>query len=183
MWKRLSFLALFLLLACASPQPLPTITQQHIQHHNPIRIQIDDRFNVYEHRQFIKAFSHLSQLNLQFIEVTEYPDLRIKWWINPVISSRTIGLHYPGQNYVLISTDRIATEAQLRAVVLHETGHWLGMTHVCRDERHNSVKHHCSPVGYGVGIMNPEIGRNHVQSFTDLDIQEFRRAMREGALD
>ena len=179
MWKRFTLLALILLLACAA---LPTITQHHIQHHNPIRIQIDDRFNVYEHRQFIKAFSHLSHLNLRFVEVSEYPDLRIKWWSNPVITSRTIGLHYAGQNYVLISTDRIATEAQMRAVVLHETGHWLGMTHVCRDEQHNSVKYHCSPVGYGMGIMNPVIGRTHVQEFTDLDIQEFRRAMREGPL-
>jgi hypothetical protein len=94
--------------------------QQHYANHRPVRIQIDDRFNVYEHRQFVKALSHLSQLNLRFVEVSDYPDLRIKWWRNPVIGSRTIGLHYPGQDYVLVSTEGTSTEAQMRAIVLHE---------------------------------------------------------------
>lgn len=92
-----------------------------------------------------------------------------------MIGSRTIGLHYPGQDYVLVSTEGTSTEAQMRAIVLHETGHWLGMGHVCRDARHASVKYHCSPVGYGLGIMNPVLGGNAPQEFTDLDLQEFRR--------
>lgn len=145
-----------------------------------IRVEVDRRFSSYDHKQILKALGHLSTLNLRFIEVNNYPNLSIKFWANPQINSRTIGFHRFNENAIYIDSYRTFTDDQLRALVLHETGHWLGMRHICLDATgpNYSTKYDCSNVGYGTGIMNPILLSRHVQDFTELDIREFREHSR-----
>ena len=168
--KRWGLILFVLLLNC-----LPCISNHsNPPRNNVIRIEIDSRFTNYEHQEITKALEHLSTLNLRFVEVSNNPDLSIKFWRNPEIHSIIIGLHRINQDVIYVDSMRATTEDQLRALVLHETGHWLGMRHVCLDGR-EPTKYDCSNVGYGVGIMNPIILSNHIQDFTDLDIREFRK--------
>lgn len=65
---------------------------------------------------------------------------------------------------------------QLRAVMGHELGHILGMSHVCF---RSGEAPDCSPVGYGTAMMNPMLtnpGQDLAQAEpTALDLAEFRR--------
>lgn len=174
MFKRWGLVILALLLNCL-PTSISNPNYYFTHHHQLVRIEIDTRFSDYEHEEIAKALEHLSTLNLRFIEVNDSPNLSIKFWRNPDIHSAIIGLHRYDQNVIYIDSMRATTENQLRSLVLHETGHWLGMRHVCLDG--SSTKYDCSTIGYGVGIMNPVILTTHVQDFTDLDIREFRRTV------
>lgn len=179
MLRRVQLFVLCVVLACLSERSrnLPSV-HTNLQHHNPIRIQIDHHFSDYEHRQFIAVLPSLSGLNLRYIEVVDHPDLYVQKWINPRPEDMSLGLYFSNTNFILIDSGRIFTELQLRAAILHETGHWLGMRHVCLDQENNLPKYGCSPVGYGPGIMNPLLTFDHVQEFTTLDILEYQRVSR-----
>ena len=144
------------------------------RHPPTLRIQIESRFSSYEHRQFLEALPALRTLGFNPVEVQQDQthDVVIRYWDNLDPHSKLIGLTTWDTDYVQIASARVASEPQLRAIVLHELGHWLGMNHVCLFPGERPT---CSTVGYGVAIMNPEITLDHVQVYTNLDILEFRR--------
>lgn len=97
------------------------------------------------------------------------------------------GQHTLGTNVVRI--DPVCTQGSLvmRAAVIHELGHWLGMSHVCRQAGEATD---CSPVGFGQATMNPSltygdptglpfdtahVGLAPAFQPTELDLAEFRR--------
>lgn len=90
----------------------------------------------------------------------------------------------------LARVDPVCTQGLLvlRAAIVHELGHWLGLRHVCRQPGEVAD---CSPVGFGPAVMNPALTYGDgagptldtayvgpVPSFqpTELDLAEFRRA-------
>ena len=138
-----------------------------------IRVEVDAAFNQEEHQQIQEALPQLEALGVGFVEVSEQPNVSIRFWDNEDPRSNFIGLYTLSTNYVLVASRRTYSNEQFRAVVLHELGHWMGMNHVCTVPRERAV---CSGVGFGLAIMNPELLTNHVQGFTSLDLREFRRS-------
>lgn len=90
-----------------------------------------------------------------------------------------IGRYQEGANFVECDPALAGGYEALRACVGHEIGHWLHLRHVCREP--NEVGG-CSPVGYGVALMNPSLAYGDAttnETFsqsvpTSLDLDEFR---------
>lgn len=160
-------------LVCCNKPPI-------VQHNSPttLFISFEPGFTGYELRLFHEALPSFSTMDIRFV-VTDNPgsaDLIVKPWYNPDYSDGRVGLYPGGTNYVMIATSRLETDEQFRAILLHEIGHWMGLSHVClfADVRDRSD---CSPVGVGEAVMNPVISSQHVQQFTTLDIAEFHRSI------
>lgn len=92
------------------------------------------------------------------------------------------GFHRLGTRTATINTNCVHSPEMMQLVLMHEIGHVLGMTHVCR----NAVSlDSCSPVGFGPSFMNPVIeegwsddlvpNRGLQYEVTSLDIAEYRR--------
>lgn len=113
-------------------------------------------------------------------------DVTVAHWIAPANC-------VPAARFVLggrvVELDPVCLPGLLyqRAALIHELGHWLGMSHVC--ERSNEEPW-CSSVGIGGAVMNPSFtfadstGPTFNGAYTgpapwfqptDLDLAEFRR--------
>jgi hypothetical protein len=102
-------------------------------------------------------------------------DLYVSRWNSG--HSPNIGLYNYRTSYILVDPQRMATEEQLSSVFMHETGHWLGMSHVCTGME-TLRRTDCSPVGHGTSVMNPFTDPGLMPRFSDLDAAEFRRINR-----
>jgi hypothetical protein len=89
----------------------------------------------------------------------------------------------------VIDIDPTCTTSSLefRTVFMHEVGHCVGLTHICR---HDELRE-CSVVGHGLAVMNPDVrygdgsipadtseadlGQVPIYEFQDLDVREFIR--------
>lgn len=96
------------------------------------------------------------------------------------VDPKQAGRYLPESPIVECDPARTPGYEALCACVAHETGHFLGMQHICMQPEEASD---CSPVGYGVAVMNPSVvygdtAKNETVSQstpTDLDLAEFRR--------
>jgi hypothetical protein len=151
-------------------------------HSTPFNISIDPSFSDYERRQFTTALPSLRGLSLNYNVVPSFHshiDLYVRLWRNPKIGSNAIGLYPPHSNYILIDPEGISTENQMKTIVVHEIGHWLGMRHLCLTNR-DVNKYDCfTEVGFGIGVMNPVIDREAQNTFSQLDISNFHSVLRE----
>ena len=149
---------------------------------NPINISLDSSFTDYERRQFKTALPSLHGLNLNYQLVSPihpHVDLYVRDWRNPKIGSNTIGLYRSHSNYILIDVEGISTDQQMRTIIVHEIGHWIGMRHVCLTNR-DVAKFDCyTEVGFGTGVMNPIINRESSNSFSALDLRNFHSVLRQ----
>lgn len=94
-------------------------------------------------------------------------------------ANNLLGFYQPRSNILRIDPNR--TPFEISGTVVHEFGHWLGMSHVCSvpNERDiYSVQIICSPVGIGAAAMNPMIRSAQQTSVTELDRLELRRTRR-----
>lgn len=167
---------------CCTPVPRPQIEVEinrysYMYEHN-ITIAFDDSFKVPELETMGRGLSTFEQqLDRTFLVVssTQRPDVLVRNWREPH-NPRYLGYYYTNSNYILIDVDHIYSEEQLQATFMHELGHWFGMRHICLSMEEAYRSDDCSPVGYGVAIMNHAIQYERVSRFTDLDIQEFHRS-------
>lgn len=93
------------------------------------------------------------------------------------------GYHRLATNVATIFTNCTHSPEMMQLALMHEIGHVLGMTHVCRNAITNETT--CSPVGYGPAFMNPVIEDGYTEDLvpnrglqyelTSLDIAEYRR--------
>lgn len=84
-----------------------------------------------------------------------------------------------------VYVDRVCTTSQVafRTAIGHEIGHAIGMQHVCFHEELIARSGNCSPVGYGLAMMNPSLYEGHgdlelpqaTDVPTELDLMEFNR--------
>ncbi len=132
---------------------------------------IDSHFTP-QHKAFIRrAVRGYERVGLIFIETSVYSESRIivQRWRNESRESTVFGVYVDGTKRILIDVDRMGTESQTVAAIMHELGHWIGMNHVCRTPNETV---HCSTVGYGNAIMNPNIGESHITNLSPLDLAE-----------
>ncbi len=97
---------------------------------------------------------------------------------------------FPNTRIIEIDPRCTTSDLELQAAVLHELGHYLGMSHVCTAKGQAGS---CSPVGTGDSIMNPGLvtvdendqgpGFDEVWTgpypqweITELDVKEFVRS-------
>lgn len=100
-------------------------------------------------------------------------NLLIKNWVNINPSSHVIGLCHRRSNVVFIDHSRVFPRPPntRQAIVLHEIGHWLGMSHICPlgSTQESIANNHCSNRIFGNAIMNPILFDYHTQFFTQSD--------------
>lgn len=130
-----------------------------------------------------KCYRTLERIGPVFPFVTEdQAKIRVRPY-NAAVDSldpKQAGRYSPGSPIVECDPVRTQGYEALCACVAHETGHLLGMQHVCTQ---TGEAPDCSPVGQGVAIMNPSVvygdtSKNETVSQstpTDLDLAEFRR--------
>lgn len=90
-----------------------------------------------------------------------------------------VGRYQEGTNFIECDPARAEGYEALKTCIGHEIGHWLRLRHVCQQPYEVGE---CSPVGYGVAMMNPSISYGDPithEAFsqatpTDLDLAEFR---------
>jgi hypothetical protein len=92
------------------------------------------------------------------------------------------GYHRLGTSVATVNITCTHSPEMLQLAMMHEIGHVLGMTHVCKNA---ITTEQCSPVGYGPSMMNPVIEEGWTDDsvpnsgiqyeITSLDIQEYRR--------
>lgn len=115
------------------------------------------------------------------------PEMQAQIWVRPYnafvdsMDPRQVGRYWPGTPLLECDPGRTPGYEALCACLAHETGHLLGMQHICVAPGELPA---CSPVGYGFAVMNPSIvygesatNETFSQSTpTDLDLAEFRRS-------
>lgn len=132
---------------------------------------VDPHFTSW-HKTLIRiAVRGYERVGLIFIETLDYSESRIiiQRWRNEIRESTVFGVYVDGTKRILIDVDRMTTESQIVAAIMHELGHWIGMNHVCREPNESA---NCSSVGYGNAIMNPNIGESHITNLSPLDLAE-----------
>ncbi len=166
------FFAVMMIIAGLTTQ-LPKISAPPSQ--TNYSLDIDSRFSRRDRQIIIEALSEYQRFGIYFWPTTETQsvDLHIKQWFN--ITNARIGECHPNLATVFLDAERTETDIQLRALTIHEVGHFLGMNHICE---YPTESYDCSPTLYGPAIMNPFLLPNHIIHFSSLDIIEFNRARR-----
>lgn len=173
---------------CARPQRLPTSNPLDIarqEDRSPellcrreIYILFDSRFSQAERLAMEATYPEFRRIGLR-------PTLRttasiylfnlyvLRW--DGGLSTGNIGLYEYHSSFIRLDADSMESTNQLQSVFMHETGHWLGMQHVCTG-REALQRTDCSPVGRGAAIMNPFVNSDTAPRFSALDKYEFYRA-------
>lgn len=178
----------------------------HPDRHNESRfgvvtVLVGDEWTQYQRSRIDEAMRNMSRLGPTFRVVRSgRGDLHLRkgdWSTrdNESSTSPTSACRAMGSgNYELGSSEvwvdpGCTPGPQFVAAVMHETGHWIGMGHVC-NHPNESARTRCSTVGTGPAFMNPntaygddEIGFDTAATGpiattepTPLDISEFDRA-------
>jgi len=118
----------------------------------------------------------LNALGPTFIETNE---ATAQWIVRPFDSGGHCvhggGNFTPGTRYLECDPACTFGFLALQQCMGHELGHALGMSHVCHQP---GEELDCSPVGYGVAMMNPRLAdgeRIASPMPTELDLSEYRR--------
>lgn len=152
----------------------------HYQQPRAITVSIDRTFTRDEVVWVRKGLVLLDEFDFAYQEVPPQSDSDITIRrLNASSVNNLLGFYQPRSNILRIDPNR--TPFEISGTVVHEFGHWLGMSHVCSvpNERDvYGVQIICSPVGIGVAAMNPMIRSAQQTSVTELDRLELRRTRR-----
>lgn len=138
-----------------------------------IRVSFDPMFAYRAQDLGALALNYLTPLGVTAEVVTDHPDVRIVYWLGHLCTDGKMGIYTLGTDLVLVDPNCIYSDLQFQAVVAHEIGHWLGMTHVC--DLGGLTSDTCSSIGQGRALLNPFLAWDHPADPTVLDIQEYNR--------
>lgn len=159
--------------SCTASQPLrnsfPPATWHCPTKH--IRVGYDHSFD--EHHVYLiqEALIVLRDYRINAELVETNPTVSIKRWRKHQCHDTHLGQYFDGRNYVEVDPPCFLSDHQFKVGIVHELGHWLGMRHLCDQDR--AQEHHCVPEVTGVAVMNPTIGRIHLLHPSNLDITEY----------
>lgn len=155
-----------------------------------IRVGIDNKFSIFQQELIKQSFIYLRAFNVDFVYVggaQQNTDVFIGKWNNVSLNPEThryercgneqMGIYRRGTSYVRIDPDCVSTEQQFIVLAIHELGHYLGLSHVCRED--NRTSDTCSSVGKGLAIMNPFLSLDHPIRISSLDLLEYERAFEQ----
>ena len=190
MKKILTNFILACLVICLGYGKLPNPFQKPTLNHPPcftagdsttLMVAYDSRFSPEEVQIMERALTEYTHVGITFRTVARNENLHVSVWRNSTGNHR-IGEYAIGTNEVWVDTMRITDSNSktgmtylLGSIVIHETGHWLGMQHVCSYPNEDEV---CSPVGLGIARMNPLLWNADRPALNHLDILEFNRTSR-----
>lgn len=142
-----------------------------------IYVYFDPSYSLQEKKQMILTFERFRSLGLRprLVESTSFFVKNVYVRNSDEFFGQTdLGMYSSNTSFIQVPANRIESTHQLQMIFMHEMGHWLGMRHVCL-ESERFLRKDCSPVGYGVAIMNPINVPVFAAVFTALDQAEFQR--------
>lgn len=149
-----------------------------------IRVSFDSRFTQRERFLAEDALLNLKHLGVRVQVVGQnQQDVEVRRWRVHDCQDMILGMHITHAPFVLVDPTCMSSDQQYQAVVVHEVGHWLGMRHVCQEDRRTTDV--CSPIGTGLAVLNPYLDWDHFALPSTLDIAEYNRVcwVRLGGLD
>ena len=179
MLRKIKAIILILLLNCIpSQRAVPLYNEQNL----PLRhvsIYIDASFSYNQIELIRQSTRNLTFLNIRVSEVADIrnSNLEIRFWNNDSCAKNFYGLYTSNTNYILIDPNCVVNNNQFTIGIQHEFGHWLGMAHICLSSFGQT--NNCSPVGFGVAIMNPFTFPYSPSTMSRLDRLEYIRALNQ----
>ena len=154
------------------------------QNYRPIYVFIEREDWGNENFQTLNnSLRELSRLGPRF-SITNNKTLANVWLLKRELSCSSVGVGYYiiGTREVRFDPACVHSQSNLQTVLMHEIGHAIGMSHICRESEANQ-RSDCSSVGNGVAVMNPQMLYENEDRFAnystttlqDLDFKEFDR--------
>lgn len=75
------------------------------------------------------------------------------------------GEYIHSQRTIILHPTCISSNIEFKSTFMHEVGHALGLSHICRRDREVND---CSPATYGISIMNP--GLDYTDAFENTSV-------------
>jgi hypothetical protein len=108
----------------------------------------------------LHSFTELNRLGPRFILTDNRSDARVEIFLKELNCQRNGAAFYiVGTKEVWADPVCANSDKELQTMFMHEIGHAIGMLHVCRLSEKN-IRNDCSPVGYGIAVLNPELHYN-----------------------
>jgi len=180
----LALMMVILGFGCCAPRTVPH-TQTSLPNHchvGTFYVALDPTFDANHMVLAFAAIPTLEELGVHPIIVAwnnPLVQVRVVNWTNTSFprgrcSDHRLGVFSWGSSHVFVDSRCAFSDNQFQVTVVHELGHWLGLSHVCNVD--GITTDTCSRVGRGPAILNPYIESGHQLHFTNLDRAEYSRA-------